>query len=464
MPGIPVTSEEMTATSVPRPTPGVWELAGPTMVAFGLQAAVGLVSTVIVAGLGSTQDPVRGRNAVAAASVAGQVHFVAFAVLAAITVGTTALVARAVGGGRYREADRVLRLSTLLASLVAAALMAVAPFAEVVIAAFGVEPEVVRLGGSYLRILLLFNVPMAIGLVISSGLRGAGDVRTPLLVGVVMNVVNVVLHYALVFGRLGAPRLETDGSALATGISFAVGALLFLWLWGRDDLALRRGPWLEGLDAGIARRILRIGLPSAAEQLAWQGGLFLFLRLVAGFGTEPVAAYMIGVRILSFSFVPGLGFQVASSTLVGQHLGAEATDEARRSGWRSNLAAMGVMGGAGLGIVLVAPWVAGWFGATGAETVRLTVLFIYVLGAAQPLMAVEFALGGALRGAGDTRFPLFSILTGLFVFRLGGAAVVTQVLHGGVVAVWCCLLMDYAVKAGMLTWRFASGAWQRVRI
>lgn len=442
---------------------GVWELAGPTMVGFGLQAAVGLVSTAIVAALGAG-DPILGRNAVAAASIAGQVHFVAFAVLAAVSVGTTALVARAVGGGHYAEADRVLRLSTLMACAGALVLMGAWPWSEEIVAAFGVEPDVVRLGGSYLRILLLFNVPMAIDLVISSGLRGAGDVRTPLLVGVAMNVVNLALHWVLVFGNLGAPALGTDGSALATGLSFLAGAILFVWLWARDDLAIQRGPWLADLGDGLARRILRIGLPSAAEQLCWQLGLFVFLRVVAGFGTEPVAAYMIGVRILSFSFVPGLGFQVAASTLVGQYLGAGDPEGASRAGWRANAAAMAVMGGAGLTIVLLAPWVAGWFGATGAETVRLTRLFIYVLGAAQPLMAVEFALGGALRGAGDTRFPLVAILTGLFVFRLGGATLVTQVLQGGVVAVWCCLLMDYSVKAALLSWRFASGAWRTVRL
>jgi Na+-driven multidrug efflux pump len=107
---------------------------------------------------------------------------------------------------------------------------------------------------------------------------------------------------------------------------------------------------------------------------------------------------------------------------------------------------------------------AGWFGATGPATVDLTVTFIYILGAAQPLMAVEFALGGSLRGAGDTRFPLVAILTGLFAARLAGAILVAEVFGGSVVAVWSCLLADYAVKAGLLSLRFASGAWQRVRV
>jgi Na+-driven multidrug efflux pump len=125
---------------------------------------------------------------------------------------------------------------------------------------------------------------------------------------------------------------------------------------------------------------------------------------------------------------------------------------------------MAVMGGVGLLIVLLARPIAGWFGATGQNTVDLTVTFIYILGAAQPLMAVEFALGGALRGAGDTRFPLFAILTGLFAARLAGALVVAELLGGSVVAVWSCLLADYAVKATLLSLRFASGAWQRARV
>jgi putative MATE family efflux protein len=443
---------------------GIWALAGPTMLSFALQTVVSFASTIIVAWLGSDADPTIGRNAVAGVSIAGQVHFVAFAILAAVTIGTTALVARAVGRGDWREADRVLRVSAVAAVGLAAAMMLAMPFTEAIVAAFGVDAEVVRLGGRYLRILLAFNVPMAIGIVLSSGLRGAGDVRTPLAIGALVNAVSLLGHWLLVFGNWGFPRLETDGAALATGFSFAVGGLVYLVLWQRNELAIERNGWLADLTSEPLRRILRIGMPTAAEQFAFQIGLFLFLRIVAGHGTEPVAAYLIGVRILSFSFVPGLGFSTAASTLVGQHLGAGDVRRATRAGWRATRSAVAVMAVAGLVIIGVAPVVASWFGATGQETVRLTVLFIYVLGAAQPLMAIEYALGGALRGAGDTRFPLFAILTGLFVFRLGGALLVTHVGHGGVVAVWCCLLADYAVKAMLLAWRFASGRWQHVRI
>jgi putative MATE family efflux protein len=397
------------------------------MLAFALQTLVGFVDFVIVSALGS--------EAVAAVGVAHQFYFSLFAVLAAVTTGTVALVARFIGAGDPHEADRVLRLSALLGCAIGIATMAAIPFTGAIIGLFGVEAPVVARGASYLRILLFFNLPFTFAVVVSMGVRGAGDVRTPLIIGVIVNVLNVILNYGLVYGRLGMPRLGTDGSALGTGIAITVSAAIWLALWAGDWLAVPRHGWTEGFDGARARRILRIGVPTALEQGAWQLGLLLFLRLVAHFGTDPVSAYLIGVRILAFSFVPGLGFSMAGGTLVGQHLGADEPELAARAGWRANFGAMAVMGSVGLAIILLAHPIARIFGATGENTVGLTVTFIYILGAAQPLMAVEFALGGSLRGAGDTRFPLVSILSGLFVVRLGGALVVAEVLGGSVVAV-----------------------------
>jgi putative MATE family efflux protein len=448
---------EAAAGAVPRGTSlGVWRLAWPTMVSFALQSLVGLVDFLFVASLGT--------EAVAAVGIAHQFYFAQFSVLAAVTTGSVALVARFTGAGEAAEADRVLRMSALLAAGLGVALMAVIPLADEVVAAFGVHEPVIGLGASYLRILLAFNLPFALGVAVGMGVRGAGDARTPLLVGVVVNAVNVVLNYGLVYGRLGLPRLGTDGSALGTGIAVSCGAAVWLALWSYDQLAVPRLGWRAGLAPALARRILRIGVPTFVEQAIWQLGLMVFLRIVARYGTEPVSAYLIGVRILSFSFVPGLGFSTAGGTLVGQHLGARDPALAARAGWRANAGAMAVMGCVGLAIILLARPMAGWFGATGPSTVDLTVTFIYILGAAQPLMAVEFALGGSLRGAGDTRFPLVAILTGLFAARLAGAILVAEVFGGSVVAVWSCLLADYAVKAGLLSLRFASGAWQRVRV
>ncbi|NNL66397.1 MAG: MATE family efflux transporter [Myxococcales bacterium] len=444
------------------PAPGgptasrVWPLAWPTMLSMALNSSVGLADFLIVGQLGAAE--------LAAAGVAHQLHFMLFGVMAAVTTGTVALVARACGASEEREADRVLRLSCALGAGVGALTLLVLPFADAVIGLFGVEPEVAGPAARYLRILFAFNVPFAIGLVVASGLRGAGDVRTPLWIGAIVNVANVFLNFGLVFGRFGMPELGLDGSALGTGIALTLGTVILFLLWWRDALVLPRHGWLDGFDRERARRILRIGVPTAIEQTTWQLGLILFLRVIAGYGTEAISAYLIGVRILSFSFVPGIGFATAASTLVGQYLGAGRPEEAARFGWRSNRGAMIVMGAVGLTIIGFARPLAGMFGAAGDETVDLTVTFIYILGAVQPLMAVEFALGGALRGAGDTRFPLVAILTGLFVFRLGSAFTLQALYQPTIVHIWLCLISDYAVKALMLTWRFGSGRWQTTRV
>jgi putative MATE family efflux protein len=285
-----------------------------------------------------------------------------------------------------------------------------------------------------------------------------------LAIGVLANVVNVIADYALIFGRLGAPELGAVGSAWATGIAFLFAMLVIGVLWWRDDLLLPWTRWRSSVTRQLSWRLLRVGIPTAFEQLAFSGGLLIFLGIVSEFGTPPVSAYMIGVRILSFCFVPGVGFAMAASTIVGQNLGADRPEQAARLAWRGMRGAVGVMGLLGLTIVFFARPLADLFGAVGDETIALTVVFIYILGAAQPLMAIEFALGGALRGAGDTRFPLIAILVGLFAFRLGAAVLIAAPLFGTVTAVWCCLLADYAVKAALLSWRFASGRWKTVKV
>ena len=454
----------MTEPVAPQPPPlsrgaprlSVWTLAWPSMALFALQSLVGVVDFLFVSSLGT--------QAIAGVGVAVQIQFLTFGLLEAVTTGTVALIAREIGSGRPFEAARVMRTAVVLATLFGALLLLAIPASEAIVGWMGVAPEVVSLAGRCLRILLGFGIPVSVGATLAMGLRGAGDVRTPLAIGVVTNLVNVIACWVLIFGRFGAPALGAEGSVWASGIAFVTGALLFLWLWQRGDLVLPMAPWRGNVTTALARRLLRVGIPTALERGAFQVGLLLFLRIVAAFGTEPISAYLIGVRILAFCFVPGFGFANAAATLVGQNLGAGRRDEAARSGWRATAGAVGVMSSLGLAIILLARPLAGSFGAVGEETVRLTVIFIYILGAAQPLMAIEFTLGGALRGAGDTRFPLFALLAGLLVFRLGAAEFLARPLFGSVVAVWSCLLADYAVKAALLAWRFRSGRWQAVRV
>jgi putative MATE family efflux protein len=431
--------------------PGVWQLAWPAVVTNLLQSLVGLIDIKVVGTLGFA--------AVAGATAGHRLFFVLQAVLMAVGAGTTALVARAWGAGDRNEAARVVGSSLVLGSAVAAVMgvlgfAAAAPFA----AAFGLQGEPARLATIYIRWISAFNVVFAVGFVLGTGLRASGDTRTPLLIGVVSNVANALLLYALVYGGFGVPSLGIAGAAISGGLAFAVGAVLALVLWQRGKLAL--APVRGGLfDAQRMRRLIAIGYPAALEQLVVQLGFVGFTFVIARFhGTSALAAYGIGVQILSLSFVVGFGFSIAASTLVGQHLGAGDPARAAQSGWRAMALAVGSMSVLSLLIVAAARPIAELM-ISDAEVVRLTVVFIYLLGAAQPLMAIEFALGGALRGAGDTRFPLLTTFAGLIGGRLV-LAVAFTVLGLSVEWIYGALLADYVVKSALLVSRFRSGRWQ----
>ncbi len=435
---------------------GVWQLAWPSIVTFALQSSVGLIDLVFVSHLGS--------DVVAGVGVGSQLQFTALSMIAAIATGTVALVARATGAGDQPRADSVVRASLILATGLGLVLTAAAPYCDAYVSLFGVEPEVVAIGGSYLRILMFGGVPLAISIAFASAMRGAGDVRTPLVVGLVMNIANVIGDYMLIFGHWGAPELGADGSALATALSFTLAAAIYVALWLSHSLVLKPVGLRDRIDFDLCRRVARIGIPTALEQLAFHMGLFLFVAVFADFGTDAVSGYFIGVRVIAFSLIPGMGFQIAAATLVGQHLGAGDPEAAARAGWHATLGAACAMSALGLLIALGAETIVSWFGAVSAATASMAVTFLMIVSTAQPLMALEFGVGGSLRGAGDTRFPLFATLIGLFVFRLGGALVVIHVFEGTIAAVWMCLVVDYATKGAILAERFRQGRWKTISI
>jgi putative MATE family efflux protein len=252
------------------------------------------------------------------------------------------------------------------------------------------------------------------------------------------------------------------GAGLASGMAFGFGGLVTVALWLGGGLRIRFRRRSGSFSARRVRQIFKIGYPAGLEQGAMQLGFVIFLFVVSLYGTAPYAAYGIGVQILSFSFVVGFGFTIAASTHVGQLLGARDPDAATASGWRAlglAIACMVVLGGA---IIVFAEPMAR-FMIDDPEVVRLTVIFIYILGAMQPLMAVDFTLGGALRGAGDTRFPLLTTLTGLVVVR---GTVAGLFAWWGLPVEWVfgALVLDYVVKSALLALRFRSGAWQRIEI
>jgi putative MATE family efflux protein len=445
--------------SPPAPSPqalGVLELAWPTILAFGAQTLVRVVSMVMVGSLGE--------SALAAVGVANQFFWMVQALGTVAPTGIIALLSRAVGARDPELADAALKQGLWFGLAVGVISTAVLlPFCTAAIAAYGVDARVVELGSQYLYWTVLGNVPLTLSLVFGAALRSAGDVRTPLAIGAAANVLNVALGWTLIYGHFGLPALGVAGAGIAATVSVSLQIPMFFWLWRAGRLRVAPAGASLWPDRAVIRRLFRIGYPSAIEGALFQGGLLLFMRILAPYGTEALAAYNVGAQILSFSFLPGLGFGAAASTLVGQHLGEGDPARAERSGWRSMAGAMLTMSALGAVVIASAPQLASLFHLSPLAAER-TVDFIWILGAVQPLMAIEYTIGGALRGAGDTRFPLLAIFTGLFLFRLAPAAIAARVFHAPLNLVWGMLVLDYAVKAALLIARFTRGRWQSLRV
>lgn len=428
----------------------VWALAWPTIMTFGLDSLVGLVDTLMVGRLGAV--------AVAGVGVGTQILNVLGVVNIALATGTVALVARHVGAVEREAAEDALEQSAYIGLVLGVAIaVPVWVWAPELVAIYRVDPPVVEAGAAFVRTVVLGLPAMALFAVIGAGLRGAGDMRTPLAIGVLVNALNVSAAYVLIFGKLGFPAMGIRGAALASALAFVAGALIGLVHLRRGDSALRfRG--LPRPDFALWRRVAAVGGPAGLEQLLVQIGILIYLGLTVPYGTSAVAAYFIGVRIMALSYLPGFGFGAAAATIVGQQLGAGQPQGAARGGWEANRLAVWAMSVAGLVLFVTARPIAALF-VDDQEVIAAAVSFIRMLAAAQPLMAADCTLGGALRGAGDTRFALLSVMLGFYGMRLGLAWAAAEVFGLPLAWVWAALLGDYLVRATLKAWRFSSGRW-----
>jgi len=435
----------------------IWALSWPVILSFGLDSILGLTSILMVGRLGA--------EAVGAVGLGTQVLGAVRAGINAVGTGTVALVARDIGAGDRDHAEDVLSQSMLWGVIVSTAIaVPVIVFARQILEVFRITGPTAVLGARYLQITMLSEPFTGIFLMAASALRGAGDTRTPLWIGAIIDVFAIGANYVLIFGKLGFPALGVDGCAIATLISYALAAGIFLWALQLRSSALgyKFQPRQLIPDFALAGRILRIGYPAAIEQLVIQFGFFAYVAFIASYGEKAIAAYFIGVRILALSFLPGFGFQAAAATLVGQGLGAERPDFSRDSGWATTKMSIYLMSGLGALVIIFAREISTAF-INDPAVVALCVVFMYALGSSQPLMAIDWTLSGALRGAGDSQFPLFASVAGFFGFRLALTIIIVH-YHGPLAWIWWSIIIDYLVRAGLKSWRFRSGRWAEIKV
>ena len=448
-------AETMAAGSVPGPVRRqVMTLAWPAVVEQMLSMSVSLANTYIVGHLGAAS--------LAAVGLSVQCLSILWALFSAVGVGSTALVARHIGAGDEETANRVARQSILIALVVGLlgtfVLWAGAP---VFLALLGAEPDVIALGTVYLRATASTVFMLSILFVSSAILRGAGDTRTPMLVMLVVNGVNVVVAYTLTYGVGPLPALGVLGSGIGEATARALGGLIMIGLLVRGRGVIKIGLHLPRPDRELIGRILRIGLPTAGEQLLLRFGQLILAVFIAGLGTVAYAAHQIAINALSVAYMPGWGFALAATTLVGQELGAQRPERASRSAIESVRLVTVVMSVMGLLISILARPVMGIFIddpaviAVGAPALRIA-------GLAMPFLGISFTLAGGLRGAGDTRSVLVIVASSIWLVRVANSAWLSPLF--GLVGVWVAIAVDFAVRAGVLALRFRSGKWKLIDV
>ncbi len=401
-----------------------------------------------------------GAAATAGVGAAGSFLFLMFPVWRSLAIGTIAVVSRRMGEGRPADAGDATRQSLLLGGIAGVLFGAFfVVFSAPLLRLLGADEEIVAIGAPFLAVVGGLNGAATVWLIGTSAMRAAGDTRTPMF----LTSAGVVLSVALAYLFIDVLQLGPMGSAYASSISWVLGmgAMLVLLWRGVAGLSIAGGPWR--LTRQTIRTLFGISLPSAAESATFSFGILALSGLVFRLSTEDVAAHQIIGQIETFSFFPCIGFSAAASALVGQALGMHDPERARRAGWAAAGMALVWSTLAGIGFIVVPSFLLGLFTISGA-VVAAGIGALAVVGIGQPAQGAVFAIGGALRGAGDTRYPLMVSLVNWFLIRLPLAYAFAFVFGLGLTGIWLGVTIDYFVRAAMLAWRFRNGAWATVRV
>jgi putative MATE family efflux protein len=444
-----------------------FELAVPAMVSAGIWVVLRITDFFMVSVALSDA-------AVAALEFAFQYYFVGFNVAIAVSSGTISLVSRYSGAGDDAGADFVIKQSLWFAIPISLLLTAVAWFhAEALLGVLTDEPEVVRLGSTYLSIVMLGLLFRFWTLIAGRGLQGCGDTVTPMYVSVAVTLLNAVLNALLIFGLGPAPRLGIAGAAIGTVVANAVGAAAYLPIYfsGRYPLRFRLGG--KQWDTHVAVEILRVGTPLAGRRLIETVGRFPFLFVLGVLGTPVVSAYAIGRQVVQLAMIPGWGYSTSASALVGQRLGSGDEAEATAYGRDTTVVALANQLLVAAGFAVLAGPIVRLF---GTEAVDLATAFVLVFALGVAGTSVAQTLEGALRGAGDTTWPLYgaafgtalrlgiaalALPAGFVLLELGGTSLAPG-LGLGVAAVFASILADLYGRALVNAVRFRSGRWKQV--
>jgi len=434
----------------------VWHLSYPAILTMISQTVMWTVDAAMVGHVGKVE--------LAAVGLGGILVWTLYSFFVGLTSAVNTFVSQSYGAGEFRRCGVYLWQGLYIALGASVVLLIARAFAPQALALLGPAAAVQTPSVSYVEIRMLSAPFFLIHYTFTHFYRGIGDTRTPLYVLGFAHVLNVAGDYLLIFGKGPFPAMGVDGAAWATSLANVVAAAIFIGLM--FTRRLRRdydvGHAWRPLGGEIVR-LLRIGLPTAVHFFLDMGSFLVFSAYIGRMGTNALAANQIAIQILAMSFMPCQGFSIAATTLMGQYIGAGDPRLAKKSAYTTLKLGLIYAGIIFLLCVTIPDALVKLFNddpavvAYGRKLLLLCAIF-------QAFDAVQFISDGALRGAGDTRVPMFIIFGGAWLVFIPLAYVFGTVLDKGVVGAWVGATVYIVVIGVLMFLRLKTERWMRVRI
>ncbi|MGB6779138.1 MAG: MATE family efflux transporter [Planococcus citreus] len=425
-------------------------LAIPAVIENFFQTLLGFVDTYFVSQISLA--------AVSAVGITNAVLAIYFAIFMAIGVAANVRIANFLGANQPEKARHISQQSIILAILFGVITgLSTLVFAEPLLQLMGIDEEVLELGSLYFRIVGIPSVIMSLMFVLSAILRGVGDTKTPMTISLVINVINAVLDYVLIFGFLFIPEFGIVGAAIATVISRLIGSIaLFYYVNKEKVLAFRKDYWKP--DKFHLMELSTLGAPAAGERLVMRAGQIVYFGFVVALGTNAFAAHQIAGNVEVFSYMIGYGFATAATILVGQQIGAGNFEEARKYAKLSTQFTVVCMSLLGLVLFFFGDWAAAFF-TNDPEVINDIGTALKISGVFQPFLAVLMVLTGSFQGANNTKFPMYLTAFGMWAIRTLLVYLLGIQLGWGLAGVWIAIGIDIAFRSVVLAIQFQRNNW-----
>ena len=432
-------------------------LAWPTMLEQAMQTAVQYIDTAMVGSLGT--------YATAAVGATSTVSWLIGSSTAALGVGFLSFIARSHGAGNMEEATRASAQAVLVTLIVGTLFTALClGLSSYVPVWMQVDPSIRDLAGQYFFILYAPMLPRTASTVFGMVLRSAGDTKSPMKIGVLVNILNVVLNFLMIYPTrtiwgitVYGAGLGVIGAALASAIAFTVGGIAITVILWRHPVISPRGRSIKP-DMEILRPCMRVALPNMLQRFGTSLGYVAFASMVNSLGDVATAAHTIANTVESAFYIPGYGMQTAAATLVGNAYGArdkKRMDEVSAMFIPIEVVLMVISGGA---LFLLAPSLMGIF-SDSPEVIGLGSTVLRMVALSEPFYGVSIIVEGMMQGVGKTKAPFVFNIIGMWGVRIVGTYLCTQLLGFGLVSAWACMIRHNMLLFAMFLVTFLRGKW-----